>query len=145
LTAAVLVTATRILKRTDCPAVIVERAARFVSRSRAASVSDLAVALLLVEVASLVADEILAVLARLERRTAPPPTRMAKVKLAVAPAGSDAIVHRIVPRRLAAGVVQANGGPLAWVAETKVVPVASASVSTTDCASDGPLLVAVTV
>src|SRR4051794_5987015 len=67
-----------------------------------------------------------------------------KVKSALAPAARLAMVQLIVPLVPAGGVVQLNAGPLFCVAETKVIPAGSGSLTTTLDAASGPMLVTTT-
>jgi hypothetical protein len=62
------------------------------------------------------------------------------VKLALDPAWKSAIVQLIVPLLPAPGSVQANTGPLFWLAETNVIPEGNGSESDTVAASSGPKL-----
>lgn len=54
-------------------------------------------------------------------------------------------LQAMVPVAPGAGVVQVNAGPLVWVEETNVVLAGNTSDSETPAASEGPLLVSVTV
>src|SRR3954464_11233498 len=54
--------------------------------------------------------------------------------------GRTPIVHEIVPLPPTAGVLQVNWGPLVCVQLAKVLPAGTASVSVTDAASFGPVL-----
>src|SRR5438132_7302550 len=68
-------------------------------------------------------------------------TASTTVKVALAPAGSAAMVSEIVPVPPAGGVVRVKAGPLVCVSETNVVLPGSTSVTATLWASLGPLLV----
>ena len=60
--------------------------------------------------------------------------------VALAPEANDAIVQTIGPVPL-----QLNAGPVVWLAETKVMPAGTVSVSVTLAAVDGPAFAAMTV
>jgi hypothetical protein len=89
--------------------------------------------------------ETLAVLTMFEPLAALGLTCTTTVNTAEAPAARVAVVPVIVPAPPTDGLVKEKAGPLVWLSETKVVLLGTASVSCTLWASEGPLLVRVTV
>src|SRR5438874_584524 len=67
-----------------------------------------------------------------------------KVKFALAPLLSVAMLHVMVPFVPPGGVEQLNAGPVFCVSETKVIPAGRGSVNCTVVAGAVPLLVIVT-
>ena len=68
-----------------------------------------------------------------------------RVKVAVAPAATDAMLQLTVPVPPTVGVLHVNVGPVFWVKERNVVLAGTVSLSATLAASVGPGLVTVIV
>lgn len=113
-----------------------------IARSAEALTVVVAVALLLAELPSAVADVIVAVLERTVPFDTDGETATVSVKIAL-PAANEALEQVTVPPAPIAGVVQDQ--PPAADNETKVVPVGSVSLQLALAAVSGPLLVAVIV
>src|SRR5439155_1115602 len=111
--------------------------------SAAVATVVVAVDVLLPGVGSVVLLETFAVLDKVEPLASLALTLTTRVKVALAPAARVAAVVVTVPVPPTVGVVDVK--PTGAVKDTKVVPVGTASVSATLCASLGPVLVRVRV